>query len=286
MFFNKRLLHIAILLTYLVSCDSNQKKNIEKLVSTSFVKEHIGGEGYVIIDARTFQAYEKGHIPGAIHWNADDWMGENCMITYDVPDKSSIEEQLEELNVSADQHLLIYDDQGGCKATKIWWLLKNHGYENVSIINGGITKWKEDQWMMEMPYADSERTEIEIRKQQQLSVLAADLMYVKNQVSKDNLRFLTCNEVSDSVGNQLLVTMNMKELFRDETTKELKTPIELNELYTQKGLERENEIIVFCAEKEEGALIQFILQELLKYPKVRQFSGDFSSLSETSLNIN
>lgn len=257
------------------ACKDQVQVDESKLVSTDFVQEHIGHSGYKIIDARNFDDYQKGHIPGALHWSADEWIGDDCILSYDIPDKESLDLMLKDLGVQEGDKLLVYDDLGGCKATKIWWMLKNHGYENVSIINGGINKWKDEKANLDLPSNALEKSEIEIRREAELMTYAADLLYIKEQRSNQNLKFVTCQKMTlDSLTDESMVHLDLNELFSDSVSKELKDVLSLDEYYTSMGLDRENEIIICCSEYNQGALIQFILQEVLKYPKVRQFSGD------------
>ncbi len=40
--------------------------------------------------------------------------------------------------------VVAYDDQGGAMASRFWWLLKWLGHEEVYVMDGGYSKWKED----------------------------------------------------------------------------------------------------------------------------------------------
>jgi thiosulfate/3-mercaptopyruvate sulfurtransferase len=47
-------------------------------------------------------------------------------------------------------HVVAYDDAGGSIAARLWWLLRAHGHEQVSLLDGGITRWKHEARPLEL----------------------------------------------------------------------------------------------------------------------------------------
>jgi thiosulfate/3-mercaptopyruvate sulfurtransferase len=46
---------------------------------------------------------------------------------------------LTELGISANKHIIIYDDKNGSNAAaRFWWMLKSVGHEKVQVLNGGL----------------------------------------------------------------------------------------------------------------------------------------------------
>ena len=81
-----------------------------------------GEEGYIILDTRTQEEYDEGHIPGAI------------VISYD-----EIEEKAEQLLPDKDQLLLVYC-RSGRRSKLAAEALVELGYTNIKEF-GGIIDW-------------------------------------------------------------------------------------------------------------------------------------------------
>ncbi len=49
---------------------------------------------------------------------------------------------METLGVGDGTHVVVYSATGVWWATRVWWLLRYHGFEQVSVLDGGLGKWK------------------------------------------------------------------------------------------------------------------------------------------------
>ena len=60
-----------------------------------------------------------------------------------IPDKDKFADYVGSLGISNDNHVIVYDRSpfGFLTAPRVWWLLRLHGHENVSVLDGGFTKW-------------------------------------------------------------------------------------------------------------------------------------------------
>jgi thiosulfate/3-mercaptopyruvate sulfurtransferase len=112
------------------------------LVSTDWLEGHLEDEAIRIVDARSEDDHAEGHVPGAVHIAPSD--------TFDpAPEPGSVvgpPEQIAQLfgNQGIDEyaHVIVYDGGRATGATRLFWTLEYYGHPNVSVLNGGITKWK------------------------------------------------------------------------------------------------------------------------------------------------
>jgi len=51
--------------------------------------------------------------------------------------------------VGADTHVIAYDFGDGSTAARLWWLLRYYGHERVSLLDGGIARWKAESRPLE-----------------------------------------------------------------------------------------------------------------------------------------
>ena len=85
-----------------------------------------------------------GHLPGAIFASIDDHLsgvptGDNGR--HPLPKVDDLRLFLEKNGVSNSTTVVCYDDAGGVYASRLWWLLRWLGHEQVSVLNGGIQSW-------------------------------------------------------------------------------------------------------------------------------------------------
>ena len=85
-----------------------------------------------------------GHLPGAIFASIDDHLsgvptGDNGR--HPLPRVDDFRLFLEKNGVSNSTTVVCYDDAGGVYASRLWWLLRWLGHEQVSVLNGGIQSW-------------------------------------------------------------------------------------------------------------------------------------------------
>ena len=115
------------------------------LTSTAELDKIIDEPNLILIDARSFQEYSQGHITNAInldlfsfHWIDTSQNG-----------ISSFNEQFRKIfsrvGVSEEKRVIFYDNTSGMLAARGVWLLEYFSHPSVSMLDGGITKWKNEE---------------------------------------------------------------------------------------------------------------------------------------------
>ncbi len=125
------------------------------LISATELAAKIGDPACVIFDCRhdLFDAgkgerlYREGHIPGAIYANVDtDLSGEKNGTNgrHPLPSPAAFTAFLARNGVMNTSKIIAYDDVGGQFASRLWWLARWIGLIDVSLLDGGISKWVAD----------------------------------------------------------------------------------------------------------------------------------------------
>ena len=123
------------------------------LVSTEELAAHLDDPRWRVFDCRHdlrntdygVNAYEKGHIPGALFLHLDnDLSGEKTGSNgrHPLPDPAAFAARLGACGVDADTQVVAYDNEGGIFAARLWWMLRWMGHEKVALLNGGLPGWK------------------------------------------------------------------------------------------------------------------------------------------------
>lgn len=90
--------------------------------------------------------YEGGHIPGAFHLDMeDDLSGLKGLHggRHPLPSAADFQQRMRDCGVNQDSLIVCYDDNRMAGAARAWWLLRYFGFTGVTLLNGGLNAWQE-----------------------------------------------------------------------------------------------------------------------------------------------
>jgi thiosulfate/3-mercaptopyruvate sulfurtransferase len=122
------------------------------LIQVDELKQHLADPAFVIFDCRHdlmkpeagAQAYAQSHIPGARFAHSDhDLSGPKTGKTgrHPLPDPARFSAWLGANGVDASKQVVAYDHAGGASATRLWWMLRWLGHDDVAVLDGGWEAW-------------------------------------------------------------------------------------------------------------------------------------------------
>lgn len=111
------------------------------LIEAEDLLPHIGHENLRIVDLCRSSVYDQLHIPHAIHVKPKQLVRQEEQASGLLPDIEGLQALLDYLNISAQHHVVVYDDEGGAWAGRLIWTLHCLGFYQVSLLNGGIHAW-------------------------------------------------------------------------------------------------------------------------------------------------
>ncbi|MDO4904669.1 MAG: sulfurtransferase [Lautropia sp.] len=92
------------------------------------------------------QAYLAGHIPSAFFLSMDDDLSgpsNPALGRHPLPERATLLAKLASIGLSDDTQLVVYDDQGGAMAGRLWMLARWLGHDKVAILDGGLAAWQD-----------------------------------------------------------------------------------------------------------------------------------------------
>jgi thiosulfate/3-mercaptopyruvate sulfurtransferase len=95
-----------------------------------------------LIDARNPDAYDEGHLPGARNIPSDPLQAPDSPPYY-MPSNDALKKIFSAAGIDADERIVIYDQDDGRLAARVWFTLHACGHDKVSILDGGVDKWRE-----------------------------------------------------------------------------------------------------------------------------------------------
>ena len=118
------------------------------LVSPEWLEEHLGEPGLMVADVRWVrggsarEAFEAGHIAGAVFLDADDDLsaiGEGPG-RHPLPTPEAFAKTMEKTGIGEDTSVVVYDDARGSHAARLWWMLDATGHR-AALLDGGFGVW-------------------------------------------------------------------------------------------------------------------------------------------------
>ena len=120
------------------------------LVSGDWLARSIGDPRVRVIDFRWYldgrsgrAAYQAGHIPGAAFVDLDGQVTGHRPGAgrHPLPDREPFERAMRAAGVGRESLVVVYDDQGGTPAARLWWMLRYFGHDPAAVLDGGLRAW-------------------------------------------------------------------------------------------------------------------------------------------------
>jgi thiosulfate/3-mercaptopyruvate sulfurtransferase len=123
------------------------------LVDTDWLAQHLAAPDVVILDCTLFLPVEKRnalaefreeHIPGAHYFDIDEIADTNNPLPHMMPSAEKFSARVRKMGIGDGTRVICYDTQNMYSASRVWWMFRVMGHEDVAILNGGLMKWTDE----------------------------------------------------------------------------------------------------------------------------------------------
>lgn len=110
----------------------------DRVATLEWVQANLGNPAVALVDTRSPQEYERGHIPGAIliPWEEFGISGRHWRFA----DPGAIRRRLAQANVTPDQEVVVYCETA-TRSAFAYWALRLAGFERVRNYEGSWAEW-------------------------------------------------------------------------------------------------------------------------------------------------
>lgn len=136
------------------------------LVDAEWLARHLDDPRVRVLDATThlppkpdlslydvvpgIKDFELAHIPGAGFVDIEhDVSQAHPLLHFMLPDAERFARAMSDQGVSDDSFVVAYATANHWWATRLWWMLRVFGHDNVAVLDGGFQKWKAEGRPME-----------------------------------------------------------------------------------------------------------------------------------------
>jgi thiosulfate/3-mercaptopyruvate sulfurtransferase len=264
------------------------------LVDSAWMSDHLNDPDVRLIEVNwtETQAYESGHIPGAVGWNWKKWLWDPNVREFPSPGEFS--RRCEKAGISNDTTVVFHGEpvQFG---TYGWWVFKLLQHSDCRILNGGKTRWVNDGYSLttdvpsvdSKPYTPPAGTKLIMRA-------SRDEVLESLEQFKDGSEMVLLDHRSPEEFNGELVNvpgmpdvgaerygripgarhLHFLDLLNKDTT--FKAPDELRVLFEERGAYADTDIVSYCRLSHRATLAYFLMTEVLGYKKVRSYDGSWT----------
>lgn len=261
----------------------------EALVEAAWVESHLTDPTVRLIEVDVdTQAYEQGHIPGAVGFN---WQRELQDQVLRAPvSKEQLEELLSRAGVTRETTIVLYGDNNNWFAAWALWILKYYGHRDVRLLNGGRVKWLADKreitttvptyprtdYTAQAPHSDLRafRDQILLGLRQSGSALVD--VRSPAEYSGELLAPANLPQEGAQRGGHIPGAINIPWAMAVREDGTFKSVEDLRALYTGKGITPDKEVVAYCRIGERSSHTWFVLHYLLGYPRVRNYDGSWT----------
>ena len=137
------------------------------LVSTDWLAARLSAPDVRVVDAswylpeagRDLRAeYRAAHIPGAVFFDIEDISDDASPLPHMLPSPEKFASRVRKLGLGDGSRIVVYDGGSAYAAARAWWMFRTMGHEDVSVLDGGLSKWRaESRPLEDLPPTPRER---------------------------------------------------------------------------------------------------------------------------------
>jgi thiosulfate/3-mercaptopyruvate sulfurtransferase len=252
----------------------------ELLADTAWLASHLGDADLRVVDARPADAYDAGHIPDAVSLPfAGTKDPSDPLHAVSARQMGSLAQAL---GIGDESLVVAYDASGGTYAARVWWLLDYYGHPNAKVLDGGWTKWTEEERPATTdppavpaarftPYPNPHRI--------------AGVADVREAIGRTGSAIVDARVPAEYTGAAVkarrgghvpsAVNVPWQQVVTADEVKTFRPAGELRRLYEGAGVTPDKEVVAYCQGGVLGAHAVFTLR-LLGYPAVRLYDGSWA----------
>jgi thiosulfate/3-mercaptopyruvate sulfurtransferase len=271
-------------LTDSISIQPSNETLSDVFVEPEWLAEHLNDPRVRVVEVDVSRAaYNQGHIPGAILWNA---YADLHHADYSPLKRQEFEDLLRRSGLTPDSTVVFY----GYGPSLGFWLMKAYGHEQVRMLHGTRDNWRNagQPWTPDLPSVvpstytlpDAEATQLMSLDMLQNTIGAGDapiIVDVRSDAEFAGERFWPSGATQGAgrTGHIPGAVHLHADLLRTSEGA-FKNVAELRQLFHDRGVIPGRSIVTYCTIGIRASEVALVLRYLLGYPDARVYDGSWA----------
>lgn len=251
----------------------------ELLVAVDSIADQLATDkAPLLLDARSKEEYAKGHLPGAVWVDVDEWK----KAFGDGTDKLGWSKRIGTLGIDGKSPVVVYDGGLTPSAARVWWILTYWGVEEASLLNGGMKAWQAAEHPTVSDVAEITAKPFKAAPQKDRLVTHEELKKVLSD--GDPFKLFDVRTVEEHEGGRIATCTHLdwQDLVDKETGKMLPAA-ELKKLFDKAGYDPKKPAVTYCQSGGRASVMAFAL-ELMGGKEVANYYGSWGEWSQKELS--
>jgi thiosulfate/3-mercaptopyruvate sulfurtransferase len=269
------------------------------LISTDELARRLGAPGVRVFDCTTYLRprtdgqpgyisesgranYDKGHIPGAAFLDlAAELSDTSSKLRYTLPPLDALVKQFAAKGIGHGIHVVLYSHASPVWATRIWWMLRAVGFDDASILDGGLDKWRAENRPLETKASTYPPATLSLRARPDLFVGKTDMKAAIGKQDILSLNALSLDQhrgtggVSYGRAGRIAGSSCVPAASLFGADKTLKPIADLRAAFEGVGAaqDKDKRILVYCGGGIAASLDAFVLTAMLGHRNVAVYDN-------------
>jgi len=234
-------------------------------------------EDLVIIDANNFDHYRAVHLEGAINIYHSS-LYQQGDISGLIKSPAELAEIFGKYGVSESSNIVIYDDRMQLYASRVYWILKYLGAENVSVLHKDTDAWCKAG--LPLVTAPTRVNPVTFTPNPRPG-LYASTEYVRDHKDDPNVVVVDVRTPTEYVGTadnseghiEGAININFTDLLTEKGA--FKDASDLSAIAEANGISADKEVIFYCRTSVRGSVSFTAFESVLGYENVRLYDGAY-----------
>ena len=260
-------------------------KALPGLASTDWLASNLGGKGFVVIDVRSQNEYNGGHIPGALALNPESVRGNVKGLPSMLLPADILAAKFSLMGIEpSDTVVLVYSGDKLRDATLISMAMERLGHRSYVILDGGYDKWTAEKRPVDtrLPHVSKANYTVSPGP----DTFTVDAQLVLNASQKGTIildvrpaDYFTGAKQDEARGGHIPGAVNRDfsmDLALPGSGSSLKPLNDLDAAYAALIPTRNHPVIVHCRTGHQASQTYFVLRHILGYTNVRWYDAGWT----------
>jgi len=256
--------------------------NLKPVIEPDDLESNLHNPDVVIVDLCKAKQYRKAHIPGAHFVNYPDIIRIDKPMMGLLPFDEDFSRLLSNLGITADTHVVAYDDEGGGCASRFIWTLHVFGHSKTSLLNGGLFSWANEGHPLSRDIPENTASQYHPGNTGNHTV---DRAYILQHLDDDRVSLLDARSLNEYTGKKKFANRGghipgakryewTDAMDRSNNLRLLPADI-IQQQLDRLGITKDKEVIVYCQTHHRSAF-SYVMLKALGYEDVKGYPGSWS----------